>query len=493
MALTANQNWYVRAGGAELNGGGYDASITSPGTNYADQDSAQVTFNGTTVTATTSGTSATILITGYTVAATDVANTLRLASGTNYTAGYYTIVSVDTGLGTWTLDRNCSSGAGAALVGRMGGAHHMPWVYANGGGGTQPAITTPLAAGHTVNIRGNGGSPDYNLAGAAGWYWTFPVGSITVGKILFKGYGTRPLIHYTGLFHYQTNYWQIENISFKMISATYSSTWGMCSGGSHNIVHNCILDQNGLDAALMLGSSTGLSMGMVITESEFKNTGSTTAGSVPAIGSVILSYGIRIENCYIHGIRGPGLQVDSSWLCTVRSNVIADCKSDGILVSGTTTHFAGLIENNTIYNNAGHGINFNAIAPLNNFTVRNNIISKQDQSGKYGINIAAGTAASNELFIRGRFNYNNFFGNTADRNAVSAGANDQALDPQFTNAGAADFSIGLNLKALGYPSLIGLVTTTTSYQDIGAAQRKEDVGRGAPPMLVQGGNRIGDM
>src|SRR5258707_15548764 len=61
-AVLATANWYVRAGGNELNGGGYDAAISGAGTNYADQDAAQLSLtdiasaqNSLTVTSVTGG------------------------------------------------------------------------------------------------------------------------------------------------------------------------------------------------------------------------------------------------------------------------------------------------------------------------------------------------------------------------------------------------------------------------------------------------------
>jgi hypothetical protein len=66
--------------------------------------------------------------------------------------------------------------------------------------------------------------------------------------------------------------------------------------------------------------------------------------------------------------------------------------------------------------------------------------------------------------------HNNFYNNTTNRTNIAVGANDTALDPQFTDAANGDFSIGTNLKGLGYPSL---VSSTPSFVDIGMAQREE--------------------
>ena len=49
-------------------------------------------------------------------------------------------------------------------------------------------------------------------------------------------------------------------------------------------------------------------------------------------------------------------------------------------------------------------------------------------------------------------------------------------NPQFTNAAGGDFSVGINMKALGWPNTNIGYGSTRSYIDIGAAQRKERSG-----------------
>ena len=67
--------------------------------------------------------------------------------------------------------------------------------------------------------------------------------------------------------------------------------------------------------------------------------------------------------------------------------------------------------------------------------------------------------------------FNDYFNNTANYNAISAGANDLALDPQYVAAGS-NWAIGTNLKAKGFPAQFRNSSTNT-YVDIGAAQRQE--------------------
>jgi hypothetical protein len=121
--------------GNDANGGGCDPTLS--GTDYTQGAGAKtIVFNGTTITATTSGASATITITGYTVLAGDVGNTVNITGGTNFTPGLYLITSVNTGTNTWTLQATCSTAAASGMTGRAGGslATYAQSLASNSGG-----------------------------------------------------------------------------------------------------------------------------------------------------------------------------------------------------------------------------------------------------------------------------------------------------------------------------------------------------------------------
>ena len=44
MALSAGVVWEVRTTGDDTNGGGFDSTVTSPGTDYSQQTAAQITY-----------------------------------------------------------------------------------------------------------------------------------------------------------------------------------------------------------------------------------------------------------------------------------------------------------------------------------------------------------------------------------------------------------------------------------------------------------------
>ena len=136
----------------------------------------------------------------------------------------------------------------------------------------------------------------------------------------------------------------------------------------------------------------------------------------------------------------------------------------------------------TIDGNTGDGLDMsgNIQIPLR---VLNCIFSN---NGNYGIRAASGQAMFQSIDTC------NFHTNTSgDRLNVTAGANDLAVDPQYTNRGGRDFSVGTNVKAMGFPLQSRFVganrTATKSYVDIGAAQRQEAGGGSGPAGVYAGG------
>ena len=82
------------------------------------EDLITVIFDGSTVTATTTKTSATISLKGYSVSVADVGKVLAIRSGADFVIGAYLIVSTDSDGNSWTLDRPCTMGAGDGMIGK---------------------------------------------------------------------------------------------------------------------------------------------------------------------------------------------------------------------------------------------------------------------------------------------------------------------------------------------------------------------------------------
>lgn len=147
MAISAAAVWEVRssASASNVNGGFFVTGAS--GTDFSQQDTAQFS----TSTATTSGAGATILWAA--AAASMVGNGLRVVSGTNFTAGWYEVISVVAGVSV-TVDRNCCTGIGANGVINVGGALSL--------GSSDDAVFESLVAGNTMWVKGNA---TYTLGG----------------------------------------------------------------------------------------------------------------------------------------------------------------------------------------------------------------------------------------------------------------------------------------------------------------------------------------
>jgi len=88
-----------------------------------------VVFDGAFVFASTRGTASMIFIEGHTVCHEDLDRTLAIRGGKNFVIGAYRVRSVDAESNTWTLDRDCSDGAGSGMSGiadRQHGKWHKP-------------------------------------------------------------------------------------------------------------------------------------------------------------------------------------------------------------------------------------------------------------------------------------------------------------------------------------------------------------------------------
>ena len=143
-AINATMVWETRATGAQTNGGGYKPGAS--GSDFSQQDAAQYALTGVTTAA------ADAICLSASAAADMVGNTCYIVSGTNFTTGWYEIISVSVGV-SFTVDRNCTSAAGSAGVINIGGAFKF-------GGALDNDFTEAVVAGNTSHIK-NG---SYTLA-----------------------------------------------------------------------------------------------------------------------------------------------------------------------------------------------------------------------------------------------------------------------------------------------------------------------------------------
>jgi Right handed beta helix region len=420
-ALSGNAVWSVGAG-----------------TDYSQQDAAQVTFNGSTVTATTVGVGATITLLGYTATAADVGNCLQIASGTNFIAGHYFITAQ--GGTTWTLDRNCTSGAGAAMVGRMGGGWADP----------QTNLTSALGIlvpGNTVYVLGSGipNPASYTYDYTCASYIQLPNGSAAAGYIKIAGdpatpsfkwapdtSGGMPVIKYNnGLVYYNSNFSKFAGLYFVASAAgTFGASNGTLDCALYMVAYGCVLDQFSFDVSFGPQQAGDF---QIIGCEVFTSVAPGANGSQAALrASQTSSTGNSIIlGCNVHDTVGNGIQLGKSAAsietCIVLDCIVAKCRGVGITLDGnasqTAPEFILMIKNCTIDGNLGHGIEFVQQTHIPRSHVSNNIISNQTQASKVGLKVDSGTAAANDVAF-GFCDFNVYYNNTSDVSGIDYGPHD---------------------------------------------------------------------
>jgi hypothetical protein len=456
MAIQATAQWWIRADGSNNNGGGYDASITGAGTNYA-QDADAVLISGG---LSTPGAGSTTLNNAAGFTSAMVGNAIKISSGTNFTPGYYFITGFTSATAV-TLDRTPTpSGAGSIGLGFVGGAFAN---FVNVASSTaSPAV--PVVAGNTVNIRGSGldnpSSPDYSVTG---YYDTWTAGTVAAGRVAYIGYNGRPFIRGNGLLIYNATRSHWQHLKFSQ-TGTAADTAVMAQS-SYSTIDDVYWDQNGQDFGFCYGTAD-------IRNSWFFNTGSTAGGSVAAVRPG--NYAGLVHGCTFQDLRYRAVQGNTS--VTLVRCIIDSCHGDyGVTVADAGAP-AFFIEGNVFYNNTGTGLYLTDGNILGRGgSVTNNIFYG---NGGYGISVGDGTTALNDRLMRLSPLNNAFRNNTSGNYNALTGSNDIALgaDP-FIDAANGNFGLngvangGALLQGAGFPSVFPGISTQ-AYFDIGAVQRE---------------------
>jgi hypothetical protein len=198
----------------------------------------------------------------------------------------------------------------------------------------------------------------------------------------------------------------------------------VCSGASANpcfhlggawVVRGCVVDQFSYDVTGIGTSANGVAFGCEVFSSVAPGAnGSRSAVSYGSIGVIF--------TCNIHDTVGNGIEITSAG-STIAENIVAKCRGVGILLDANTSNDTNYIKNNTIDGNLGHGIEIGSQQRGQACAIFNNIISNHVQAGKYGLTVDAGTAAANSALAE-FIDYNTYYNNTTDLNAINYGPHD---------------------------------------------------------------------
>ena len=465
--------WRVRAGGNELNGGGFDQFVTGAGVDYSDADTPLI--NSTTGTCAVAA-ATTFIDTGVTFPSDIVGNVLRASARTGGTAAAldYFVVTGYTNANTITLDRAMAVTTDiTAMTYRIGGAHPSLINFASAATGSlgTPVLATPLLAGNQIYIRGAGSedpaSADFDWSSG---HWTIPSGSRANGMISIIGYNGRPRIDHDWAI--LADHFTVKHISLRRKVGANPGDCFVKNGANtaHVTMTYCILDQNGFD------STEFDSRGGSFCYNEVRNSGGGALGTRTA---VVMSHPCNqaIGN-YIHNVRGHGISTGAGGNITsfpsIGFNTIVNNLGDGVVLNILGSSYFYAVFNNTINNNGGHGINA-ASGTFGNATIFNNIISNHTGSGKFGISFVD-SITTNRRLRRSVFDFNCYYGNTNNFNQVSSAdtwtvqTNDITSDPGYVNAASGNYATGTNVRSKGMSGLGGLNGT------LGAATNKVNIG-----------------
>ena len=435
MAFTATTQWDVRTTGSDTNGGGFDTATA--GTDYSQQNAAQVTYTDLVIDAATN-TKCTSAANPFTAA--HVGNIINITSGTGFTVQRVQVVSVAAGVAT--CDKSLGTLSSTGGNGKLGGALATP-----------AAAAAVLVHQNTVHVKAGTYTFTATLAliAAGQFWWGF--------NTTHRDGGTRPLF----------------------TTATDSTILVTCPGSKSVLFRNI----NFSNTAAVRSSGIGPVGSEYVEVSDCKFTGFTNAISTSYIvlatgceftlntlaGVLTGTYG-ALQGCYFH----DNLKDDFFYTGTVGMSVTR------CIFANTPRYAMGSNSNdaqiaavaNCVFYKCGKtfaGNPFPAILGGLGYIdalLVNNIFYGGGATPYYGPDVSNGPGTTVTL---GR---NNAIDSQGMTFYSSVGDVLLTADP-FTNAAGGDYTLnataggGLLCKAAGYPGA-GFGGATAGTLDIGAVQ-----------------------
>lgn len=389
-----------------VNGGGFKTGAS--GTDYSLQDAAQ--WNLT--TATTAAANAIIL--DASAAATMVGNVAHIISGTNFITGWYEIISVVAGVSI-TVDRNCTTAAGALGVINIGGALNV--------GGS-------LEYDFFMEISGTNAADGISVY----FYNNNSTSSVvfTPSEIVFSGNtgGTLAPINIIG---YKTTRGDNPTGNSRPTIAAGANTVSL--GANFNIYNLQFTSTSAQGVRLLLNCQA----------TNCKSTNNSTTTTRAAIYADTVT-DILIFNCEAISYRGRAISLQVSTTGAVMYSYIHDSDTGYYTLStGNTNHIIGNIFESCVT----AAINIAAANTAQNLIIGNTLYGSENTTG-IGINLTAGCTDTKVLnniicgFVTGVSHgtagqtvgyddYNDYFNNDTDVSNWTKGSNDQAINPAFTS------------------------------------------------------------
>lgn len=333
MSIQSSMEWEIDAAtGNANNGGGYDGTSGTPGTNYA-WGLGQTTIAYTDLE-TDGGTLSVMCSVARPFIAADVGNVINITAGTHATTGRYQILSVAGGKATvdrnWATEDNTDHNDGA---GTLGGA------LAGIVNAFFQSATSPIAAGNKIWLKYNAATYSF---GTAANITAGPAGSATA-PILLSGYysthgdnptiasGNQPTIAHSTYGWAYGNDWVTQFLT--RTAATTSSTYAVTIGAGGRV--RC-------EKLVHSGSGRGYNVPTyaILLDAEISGTGSV---------GVNLAASSLVRNCYVHDCgraNSIGIYANGATSAIIEGNAVESC-TFGLSITNSSSVY---IHNNTIVN-----------------------------------------------------------------------------------------------------------------------------------------------
>lgn len=450
MSITAASTWEVRSTGSDTQGGVFDPSFG--GTDFSQQDAAQLSLTDVVTNGTTTVTSAT----GGFVAA-------HKGNGINIAGTVYQIMAVGSSTSI-TVDR--ATGTGSGQTGKVGGA--VASLGFVGGQATLQNVVYQKSGSYTItssSVNVSGGIVQIGMG----------LGGSRVVKLRFEGYGATR-----------------GDLGTKPVNTLAAGISGPIIDSLDQYSAPAIINNIAFDGGSVAGSigvrNSGNPAGDIQVQrckfSHFTSVALKLSGSGNSCDEAYLNeFTLNSGTSILTG--APGQYVVGNSLhdntatpinggsAIVRGNLIYNntgASTDGVQPQdGGRMHVIG----NTIYGNGRHGVNIGNNASPNSHLVENNIIV-----ANAGWGVTTTTGADPELIVRANATYGNTSGGISTNltSPLNEGNVPLSTNP-FVNAATGNFALnntaggGAACRAAGIPGAFP-GGTTTGYPDIGAVQHQ---------------------
>lgn len=255
-----------------------------------------------------------------------------------------------------------------------------------------------------------------------------------------------------------------KDLQFKHSHATNQYVLGARNSRPYRFI-NCIIgDQSGGSNPKGVFSRDDSSPSMIMYDCDIRYcTGIGIGTSINATSSIFLI------GCIVRNTTGKGIQ--TAGFILIEDSLIISGSDDGVYRSAGSSATT-IIRNSIIHGNSGDGVDLVSGGDINFLTeiIGNNITA----NGGYGIRP---NSEANPIIKFNNFGTGSTANTSGSINGTTPDSTNQSVDPQYTNTATLDFSVGTNVKALGFPDASRYIganqSLTKSYVDIGAAQRQE--------------------